>query len=281
MPLSPRLDRRALLSGAVAALAASAVSVHAAAGELDPSNPKELARIFRKLAFAADERIGFWWLRGTRGALVDTDVTPLWDMHIGSIFRARDLPDGQFEVSTIQTAFYTDLKSGERLRTFANPFTRKTIDIPRYPAKVERLTYDAHGRTDPPSGFLAGLDRDAKIGPAWVQGDDVWIKGDVVIKGAPKAPGERPIRVNDLTTYFGSVRDVLDPSVAMPLAGQTFIDINIWPPWLEMGNQKGDYFSRCYGRKAASFDAMPTLWRQWMKEDFPKVTADFDAALGV
>jgi len=280
MPLSPRLDRRALLSGAVAALAASAVSVHAAAGELDPSNPKELARIFRKLAFAADERIGFWWLRGTRGALVDTDVTPLWDMHIGSIFRARDLPDGQFEVSTIQTAFYTDLKSGERLRTFANPFTRKTIDIPRYPAKVERLTYDAHGRTDPPSGFLAGLDRDAKIGPAWVQGDDVWIKGDVVIKGAPKAPGERPIRVNDLTTYFGSVRDVLDPSVAMPLAGQTFIDINIWPPWLEMGDQKGDYFSRCYGRKAASFDAMPTLWRQWMKEDFPKVTADFDAALG-
>jgi len=280
MPLSPRLDRRALLSGAVAALAASAVSVHAAPGELDPSNPKELARIFRKLAFAADERIGFWWLRGTRGALVETDVTPLWDMHIGSIFRARDLPDGQFEVSTIQTAFYTDLKSGERLRTFANPFTRKTIDIPRYPAKVERLTYDAHGRTDPPSGFLAGLDRDAKIGPAWVQGDDVWIKGDVLIKGAPKAPGERPIRVNDLTTYFGSVRDVVDPSIPMPLAGQTFIDINIWPPWLEMGNQKGDYFSRCYGRKAASFDAMPTLWRQWMKEDFPKVTADFDAALG-
>jgi len=73
---------------------------------------------------------------------------------------------------------------------------------------------------------------------------------------------------------------VVDTSIPMPLAGQTFIDINIWPPWLDMGSQKGDYFSRCYGRKAASFDAMPTLLRQWMKEDFPKVTADFDAALG-
>lgn len=275
---APDSNRRWLLGGGLAAAIASPVGAAATAPRLDPSRSADLSLIFRKLAYATDERIGFWWLKGRRFALVDTGLIPFWDMHIGAAFQTRTLSNGQFEVSFLQTSFYTDLTSGRLLRTFENPFTHQIVDIAYPPAVASRLTFDAGGRTDAPTGFLANLARDARIGPAWIQGDDVWVEGNILLNGQA-APGRRPIRVNDLTTYFGSLRDILNPDMPMPLSGQMFSDINIWPPWLEMGDQKGDYFSRCYGRKVASFDAMPPFWRQSMLAAFPGVTANFAKAL--
>ncbi len=274
-----RPNRRELFGGAIAVAAVPAtLGAAEIPPRLDPSSPADLSLIFRKLAYAADKRIGFWWLEGRRCALVETALIPLWDMHIGTVFRTRDLGDRRFEVTLLQTSFYTDLSTGEPIRTFDNPLTRKTVEIPRGPPVAARIAFDGQGRTDPPTGPLANLTRDARIGPAWIQGDHVWVQGDIVLEGQG-APGVRPIRVNDLTTYFGSARDILDPGMAMPLAGQMFCDINIWPPWLEMGDRKGDYFSRCYGRKVASFDAMPAVWRQSMLREFPAVATNFAKAL--
>jgi len=277
-PSGPDFNRRWLLGGGLAAAIAAPIGARATAARLDPLRPADLSLIFRKLAYAMDERIGFWWLKGRRFALVDTALVPLWDMHIGAAFQTKSLSEGQFKVSFLQTSFYSDLASGECLRTFENPLTHRTVDIPCPPATATRLTYDAQGRTDTPTGSLANLARDARIGPAGIQGDDVWVEGNILLSG-PGVAGRRAIRVNDLTTYFGSARDILDTDLPMPLAGQMFSDINIWPPWLQMGDQKGDYFSRCYGRKVASFDAMPTFWRQSMLAAFPGVTANFAKAL--
>jgi hypothetical protein len=272
------VNRRWLVGAAMAAVMARPLGAAASPSRLDPSRTADLSLIFRKLAYAMDERIGFWWLKGRRFALVDAGLIPFWDMHIGAAFQTRTLSGGQFEVAFLQTSFYSDLATGQLIRTFDNPLTHRTVDIAYPPAVASRLTFDAQGRTDPPTGFLANLARDARIGPAWVQGDDVWVEGNILLSGPP-APGGRAIRVNDLTTYFGSARDILDPDMPMPLAGQMFSDINIWPPWLQMGDQSGDFFSRCYGRKVATFDAMPAFWRQSMLAAFPAVTANFAKAL--
>jgi hypothetical protein len=277
-PCELNLNRRWLLGGGLAAAMASPAYAAASGQGLDPSRAADLSLIFRKLAYAMDERIGFWWLKGRRFALVDTALIPFWYMHIGAAFQTRTLADGGFEVSFLQTSFYTDLANGQLLRTFENPLTRRRVQITYPPAEASRLTFDARGRTDTPTGFLASLARDARIGPAWLQGDDVWVEGNILLSGQG-APSGRPIRVNDLTTYFGSARDVVNPNIPMPLSGQMFSDINIWPPWLDMGDQKGDYFSRCYGRKVASFEEMPGFWRRSMVAAFPGVTANFAKAL--
>lgn len=273
------MNRRWLLRGVIAAAAPPAIGGAATSpARLDPMRPADLALIFRKLAYAMDERIGFWWLMGTRCALMDTDLLPLWDMHVGQVFRTRNLSGGRFEVASLQTSFYSDIRSGELLRTFTNPFTQEKVDIAYRAPTVSRLTYDGRGRTDALTGPLANLARQARIGPAWIEGDDVSVEGDLLLRGDATA-GVRPIRVNDLTTYFGSAKDILDPGIPMPLAGQAFCDINIWPPWLKMGDRKGDYFSRCHGRKVRAFDAMPEFWRRSMLSAFPEITADFARAL--
>jgi hypothetical protein len=250
----------------------------AATGGLDLADRRGQGLIFRKLAYAADERVGFSWLRGVRYALIDTDPLPLWEMHVGSLFSVRDLADGRYEVTTISTSFYTDLQTGAYLTRFLNPSTNQTIEISYFPPRPGRTIFDGNGPVAPATP--PGLTRTDRIGPAEVVGDQVWITADVQLRGAAgQTPGERPIRVNDLTTYFGGLHEVADPSVMMPLSGQVFSDINSWPRWLGMGDRPGDYYSRCLGGKVAAYDAMPETWLRLMREVHPDIARDPAAAL--
>jgi hypothetical protein len=89
----------------------------------------------------------------------------------------------------------------------------------------------------------------------------------------------QPVEVNDLTTYFGSLRDIVNPKIASAPAAQVFSDINTWPGWLEMGDQPGNYYSRAYGEKVFSYNAMPKLWRDLMAQEYPEIAKDPAAAL--
>ena len=272
-------ERRSVVGGLLFGALAVGSARAAGSNPLVPDEPKQVARVFKKLAYATDDRIGFWWLRATRYALVETELIPLWDMHVGSGFQVRDLTASAYEVAYFQSSFYTDLKSGALLRRFDNPFTGKTIDMPHVAPTRSVVSFDETGRTDRPTGVLASLSRRAAPGPVWIENDKVWVRGDVILSGEPGADGKRPIRVNDLTTYFGSLRDVEDASNRMPAAGQIFSDINIWPPWLGMGDHKGDYYSRGLGFKVATFEAMPSRWKDLMRSEYPEAARDIPRLL--
>ncbi len=277
MGLYNSIDRRKVLQSAGVIGAAAMVSPVAGAKpliKLDPKSKADCALIFRKLAYSTDEKVGFWWLRGTRYALVDAALTPLWDMHIGIMFTAHDLPDGSFEVKSMSLNFYTDLETGLFMKQFKNPFNNKIIDIGYYAPKPAKHVYSVNGLEDKPEGALRDLISTGAIGPARIEGDQIWVEGDHLLRTQPDVDPAHRIRVNDMTTYIGLVRDVADPSIKMAPASQTFSDINTWPPWLQMGDQPGSYYSRVYGHKVFSYDAMPALWRSLVAQEFPDVAKD-------
>jgi hypothetical protein len=274
-------SRRLVLTGA-AAMAGSAVSSPARAGgprRFDPSSPADQALAFRKLAYSSDGETGFWWLRGRRYGLVDGDLTPFWDMHVGSWFRTRDLASGDFEATTISVSVYTDCASGAVLEDFVNPYTGKTIRIGHFPPTPAKAVYGPAGRRPTPGAAPAGLAAKAAIGPTWVQGDSVYVTADVILAGALVSDPAGRVRVNDLTTYVGAVRDVTDPAVAMAPATQMFNDDNTWPAWLEMGERPGTFFSRAQGRKVFRYEDMPSVWRGVMARLHPSIARDPAGAL--
>ena len=55
----------------------------------DPANPDQLALAFRKLAYSLDDKLTFWWMRGTRYGVTGTVATPFWDMYVASWFTTR------------------------------------------------------------------------------------------------------------------------------------------------------------------------------------------------
>jgi hypothetical protein len=277
-----------VLSGAAALSATAALPGLAAAADearaaaFDPADQDQLAMAFRKLAYSMDERLTFWWMRGTRYGTVGPVATPFWDMYIGAWFTTRDLPDGRYEVRQVNANYYTAPGGTELLERFANPFTGRTVDVPYNRPRATTSIYDRKGGS-PFAGAAAppGMKstRQTDVGPAWIVGDMVHVQGDLMLRNEPLEPGRRGFTVNDWSTYVGALADVADPAQRNPPAAQMFVDILDFPPWLQMGEQPGAFVSRCYGRKVFDYASMPATWRALLERKFPDVARDPGAVL--
>ncbi|MBU3672449.1 MAG: DUF1838 domain-containing protein [Sinobacteraceae bacterium] len=287
------LDRRHCLGAALAlgAVAASGETAPASlAGKVGPEragpeladlrDPRQRSLAFRKLAWSMDEGLSFWWLRGVRYGMRGSVATPFWDMHVGLWFRTRDIGNDTYEVLRAGANFYTPLGESALLEQFANPFTGQTVPVRYATPRIAKQTYAMDG-SGPTREAAAGVNGTtvSTIGPAWLEGDELAIQGDVVIRNEPSAPGQRPFNVNDWSTYVGSWREVRDPANRNPAAAQTFTDVLDFPAWLQMGDTQGTFVSRCYGRKVTRYEDMPAIWRRHFEARFPDIARNPAAML--
>ena len=271
-----------LMGAAVAAPFAGATSARAEMLGLDPSNPAHTLLIQRKLAHTMDDSIVFWWANLSRMGMVDKISTPLWNVHVGALLTARDLDErGAYETTAISMVFYTDLESGELLSKFNNPYTGETVDINYFPAKPSKRKYSIDGpKSEPPARPGYEVIDSHPLGPATIEGDDVWVRVDDVTRFEPQTPEAGPVfRVNDWSTYHGAVSDVANTDIKNAPATWHFNDILSWPPYLNMGDRPGDFVSRGFGRKVSSFSAMPRRLHDFIKARHPDVYKDPAAAL--
>lgn len=243
-------------------------------GHVDPNTVDGLYNIHRKLHFSFDDRVVYWYLRAIRYGLVDSTFTPFWDMHVGFISVSEDEGDG-FRMRMMSAIFYTDLESGKLLENFDNPFTGERIPV-RQPGvlRASRL-YDKAGIvSDPIERPGMDITRDDSIGPAWIIGDDVWCRGDTMMRMEPTSDDGRMFQVYDWSTFHGSISEVADPDVPSAACTQSFVDLLTWPDWLNMGDMPGNYVSRGFGRKSFSMDGMPPEWSAIMRDQYAKEYAD-------
>ena len=281
-----RRDSLGILGSALVAGAALAPAVAEARKptpqlDLNPADPADLAMIHRKLAWSLDESVGFWWLKGMRYAALPPNYTPFWNMLIGTIFTVRDVDAETYAVTTVTTTFYTDIASGELLETFKNPITGKTVKVNYAPTKPNTRRFNRSGEVEHMSMPGMTTTSSSAPGPAWIEGDDVWVRSDMSFRAVPADLTRKAFQVEDLSTYFGSLRDVADPRKKAIPAGQVFSDLLNFPGWLEMADRNGHYFSRCFGRKVFSATQMPQDWQRLMASRHPDILRDPKAALGV
>jgi hypothetical protein len=246
----------------------------------DSNDPDQLALAFRKLAYSMDDSLTFWWLHGTRYGVQGSLTTPFWEMHVGTWFTTRDLGDGKYEVKSAGANFYTLPGETTLLEKFRNPYTGETVDVPYGKPRPSSTVFDRKGG----GAFLPDspgtkTTRRSDIGPAWVQGDEIQLRHDVSMHVEPTEPGKRSFTVQDMSTYVGSLADVMNPKVRNAPCRQMFNDILDYPPYLKMGNQPGTYFSRCYGRKVFRYEQMPAVWRALFEAKFPDVAGNLGALL--
>jgi hypothetical protein len=275
------------LMGAAVGLAAASGTAQAGKRAVQPpdlSDPRQLALAFRKLAYSLDDSVTFWWMRGTRYGVVDSVATPFWDMYVGAWLRTRTIDADSYEVSMVSANFYTPPNSSELLETFLNPYTKATVPVKYASPRPFRTVMGIAGGSAF-GGDIPGMKttRSDGIGPGWVDGDDVVIRGDMAIHAVPldASSGAKSLTVNDWSTYIGSMADVVDPKVKNPHCAQFFNDVLTWPKWLQMGDQPGSFVSRCFGRKVYAYEQMPAIWRQLCQKALPDVAKDPLAVLKV
>ena len=249
--------------------------------ELDPANPDHVLLMLRKLAHSVGNEPIFWWIRTTRHGLVDSAFTPLWGQNGGAIFATRDVDDqGSYEISVIVINFTINPETGQPIETFKNPYTKKEMELQTFGGTDPiRVVYKSGGNTlgsgrGAPPGYKITASG-VSVGPAVIEGDDVWVRTDNVFRMEPNLPDNGRLRqVNDWSTYRGSLKDVASPDLESAPATWAFNDINTWPSWMGMEDRPGNYMGRGAGRKVFSIDDMPSSWRRLMAERHPDILND-------
>jgi len=268
---------------AASGLGLAAPTAQAAPAAIDLDDEKELTLAFRKLAYSLDEKMYFWWMRGTRYGVVDAEATPFWDMYVGTWFKTRDREDGNYEVIMGAANFYTPPGETTLLETFSNPYTGRDVKL-NYKEPKPWTTVMAPGVGSAFAPAMPNMKTTSgnAAGPGWIEGEDVAIRGDMFMYAEPldAQAGPPPFRVNDWSTYVGKLSELADPALKSAPCVQYFTDILTWPQWLEMGAQPGSYVSRCFGRKVADYAQMPATWRKLFEAAFPAVAKDPASILG-
>ncbi len=212
-----RRESMGMIGGGALGMAALSQAASAAAKpallDLDPANADHLALIHRKLAWSMGDTVGFWWLKGIRYAALPPNYTPFWNMLIGNIFKVHDIDADTYAVTSISTTFYTDLVTGTLLETFNNPITGKVNKISYPEPKVSVTRYGRKGALNTPAMPGMTVDYNGEPGPAWIVGDDVWVRSDMAFRGVPQDLTRKAFQVEDFSTYWGSLKEVANPKV--------------------------------------------------------------------
>lgn len=283
------MQRRSLLTAAGAALAAPAIigRARAATTPFDPKNADHVSMAHRKMVYTADDSVTFTWLRAMRYIMIDSALTPLWELHSGLMYRTVDRPDGGYDVHAISSIYYTDLETEKFIETFKNPFTGQTVTfpyaLPTAPKPSVRVTHftktgPAQEAVTTPGVRVAA--RNNRLGPAWVVGYQLILRADSAMRLEPTEPGKRMSQVNDWLTYTARVSEVMDPSARNVQSVQSFNDLNTIPTWFGMEERAGNWIGRGFGKKVFKFSDMPPIWRDLFTARNPQIARDPRAALG-
>ena len=244
-------------SPALAQPAVQAVDTTSSAGQLDT---------FMRMRSTSDGRDTFanWWV--TVFAVVPgerpREIFRLDGFNVGRFVKAQD---GSAQFITREVAYYRDLKTGEFLKEWMNPFTNEKNAV-------------LHVTNDPVNSRWAA----PKAGepgrlPFMQNGDDVFLRLDIPLGYPnPLLPADYPAESSGPTylasehfTFFSKTRDLADPKATSVPLTYAWARTGPWLPWMKMGQRPGYLIYSGHGRKFAKFDDLPADLRDHTRANHP------------
>ena len=268
------MNRRQMLHGS------AALSLVMSAASVAENLSGDFLHRYRKLRFALHEDVFFWWLRGTKFGVIDSRVTPLYNMEIASIFRCKAGSGDEFSVTSLELVYNTDLATGQPLTQWHNPYTDETVAMRAAdPVGPVTVPYRATGPELPTS--LPGASLRHQHNSEFLDGGgDTQILRDESVAVVTRLGTQAPdFIVNDLSTYQASKRDLANKRLLAPPASVAFTAVSNWQLWMKMGERPGSLLSRAVGGKAARLADCPKSYVDLLARFHPEILRDPAAAL--
>ena len=236
---------------------AAAVDTTSSAGQLDA---------LMRMRGSNDGRDVFanWWvtvyavLPGER----PREIMRLDGFNVG---RFAKLEDGSAQLITREVAYYRDLKTGEFLKEWLNPFTNEKNTV-------------LHVANDPVNArFAAPKAGEAGRLPFMQSGDDVILRLDVPLAYPnPLQPAEFPAESSgpvysgsEHFTFFAKTAQLDEAKTASVPITYAWARTGPWLPWMKMGTRQGYLLYSGHGKKFASFDDLPADVRDFTRANYP------------
>ncbi len=175
-------------------------------------------------------------------------------------------PDGSYEWVTREVSFYQDLKTGEIIESWNNPFTDKKVCI-------------VHVANDPVSNKfpLPPKDGPNNFAPYNPMGEITSMRWDIPL-AYPNAlqPNEHPEESTGPTylasehfLFFMNTADLTADTPRSTPVHYSWFRTGPWLPWMKMGTAPGYLIYSGQGRKYATFDELPAKIREYTRKHYP------------
>lgn len=246
----------------------------------DPEwNRDAMARLISDLDFGKQK---FGWYGGVvNGVRPNEKVKPLVGFEGFSFSRLIDEGNGVYAKVLREVGFYTDLKTGEVLEEWQNPYTNevvKVVHIANDPFNYKLSPYIPGG---PEYGGLNKV-KDTKIPfllPWRETGDNKVLMSSNIHLYYPSAlqpekwPRESAGKMNRVSEMFNYVidkEDLANPDLTSVSFSGSWSRITPWLPWMLMGQAEGHCFYDCMMGGYDTMDVLSPKVRAYAEKHYPK-----------
>jgi hypothetical protein len=233
---------------------------------LDTTSSAGQLDTFMRMRSTSDGRDTFanWWV--TVFAVLPgekpREIFRLDGFNVGRFVKADD---GSAQFITREVAYYRDLKTGEFLGEWANPFTNEKNSV------IQVLNDPVNSRWAAPKAGEAG-----RL-PFVQNGDDVILRLDVPLAYPnPLLPAEFPAEstgpmylASEHFTFFAKASDLQNKAATSVPSTWAWARTGPWLPWMKMGGRPGYLLYSGHGKKFAKFDDLPADVRDFTRANHP------------
>jgi hypothetical protein len=295
--MSDTLDPKSATRRGALGLGAASLALAAAAGSATTASAKSE----KKIPIQLDDPV---WNRET-AARIQADTTgkqvyghchgtvcgvrpgeairDLFNFEVFSTIRVLRQSDGSYQRMTKECILYTDVKTGEVLNEFLNPYTGETVKV-------------VHVYNDPYNWMIAStiqppaLPGKPSTGQAvvgskpyllkWLDyGPDTLVMEDgghgyyknlLDPQHWPRESSGEYIQATELFRYFINKSDLENPEMTFIPANGSWVRVQPWLPWMLMGQAPGHIMYDGMFRAERTYDYVPKPVLAYMREHHPE-----------
>ncbi len=238
---------------------------------LNLDNPEDNLTAFIKVRGSLkDGEEVIFYANGTVYGFVEGERDkPLMGFQMYNIGRQIKTGEHSYDLLTNEVLLYTDLKTGEVLEQFENPYTNETVDVLHVwnsPVNQKQALEGKYGKW--------GVNHN-KLGD-----DIICMNADIFLaypsplsmKEYPKNSQSDLYEAAELFQFFFSEKDMNDPDKNSIDCTISWTRMGPWLPWLNMGQHQGNMVYQGAGYKLleTDYDKMPKILTEYVVANKPE-----------
>jgi len=209
-------------------------------------------------------------------------VRSIFGFEVFSTIRVLRQPDGNYQRMTKEAILYTDLKTGEVLEEYDNPYTGervKVVDVHNDPYNwVIASTVQPPampGRINDGQAIDSGkpyLLHWSVLGPDTIvltEDGHGWYPNRLDPAHWPRESSGPMIQASELFRYFISKKELEDPNFTFLPSNGSWVRVQPWLPWMLMGTAPGHVMYDGIFRAGKSLDYYPPAVLAHMRKYYP------------
>lgn len=274
------ITRRDVLSaGALGLTALMTPRLVTADRPLDLNDPWDRLTALAKLRGDVSGKMCMWWMSGVRYGVVDDIVKPLFGMMVGSFITLKPVEGKGFELNMLEMSYFTDIDTGKVIDTLVNPYNGAVCEIPEQRLGPYPVLMTPAGVILPDDPMFGDVDLTTQVGPAIVNGNDVWLRDDSSVKVDSDHPMMGKHIYNEILTYRGYLDEINNPDLTSARCDISFQSLTSWRHWFKAEGVGGHTTARATGNKIHRVEDFPPAYLAAARERHPDIIADPLAAL--